>query len=71
MNRRAFFRSLAALTIVAATPLKFLPKRSEVWAFVHVNRNLSLDDFERRVLEPAIRKMAERIDNEVAHAVYG
>lgn len=70
MNRRKFLTILAAGAALAATPIK-LPWIKESYHYgVDVTFSgdamvYTLDDFERRILEPAMRRMALDIDRYV------
>jgi len=71
MNRRNFFKMFGGAIAAAMIPVgalalaqpKFRPKFVDVdfsW-----NRNLSLDDFEQRILNPVMQRLAEQIDTEM------
>ena len=79
MNRRKFLQFLGAgagVAAVAAVPgaVKFFlpPKggwRGE-WTYSTKDMYLSLDDFEARILQPAIIKVADRIDGLMAGDIF-
>jgi hypothetical protein len=77
MNRRNFFRALAAVGAIVAAPALLLRKSlpgPRHWDVTFTTRDMamSLNDFERLVLEPARRKaakdMAEAVDRHVLEA---
>jgi hypothetical protein len=73
MNRRNFFKMFGGAIAAAMLPLGALalieskPKRFE--GFVDVpwsgNLNMALEDFEERILGPAMRQMAINVDHEI------
>jgi hypothetical protein len=71
MNRRNFFKMFGGAIAAAMLPLgalalserkRFELSDAEFWA---QHRMLSLDDFEDRILNPAVRRMAENLDTEI------
>ncbi len=73
LTRRKFFGLFAAATAVAAVAPKLLSKAKQGYqGFVDVTFStkelrMGLDDFEHRILEPAIKKLHERMDHEIAN----
>lgn len=68
MNRRSFFKLLGGAVVAAALPLGplALPRpRHEEWQIKITDYAMSLDDFEARILEPAMQRLAERLDSEI------
>ena len=74
MNRRNFFKLFGGAIAAAILPLGALALErrdpEEGWttyADVHFSGdlNLSLDDFEQCILNPAIQRLAEQIDTEM------
>ena len=75
MNRRSFFGLLAGTALFALTKTTGLAKLAPridkpVYADVQFGTNLSLDDFEQRILQPAIEAMAKRFDEEMARMAF-
>ena len=71
MNRRNFFKMFGGAIAAAMLPLGVLalPERKRFEGYVDVdfssNINMSLEDFENRILNPAMQRLAENVDNEI------
>jgi len=69
MNRRNFFKMFGGAIAAAMLPLGTLalPERKRFEGFVDVNftSGLTLEEFEDRILNPAMQRMAEQLDNEI------
>lgn len=75
MNRRKFFKMFGGAVAAAMLPMgvlalpRFAPLTGRQKIGVDIdfgsNVNLSLDDFEKRILEPAMQLMAQQLDTEM------
>ena len=69
MNRRNFFRMFGGAIAAAMLPLGALalPERRRFEGYVDVNftSGLTLEEFEDRILNPVIQRIAENVDNEI------
>jgi hypothetical protein len=71
IGRRGFFKGLGAATLSALLPLGALaaldrkkPQFADV-TFSSDDRYLSFDDFHKRILEPALRRIADQVDEQM------
>lgn len=80
MNRRKFLQMLSAGAIITAAGLElpqlsrsyFLPPPGGWGVDVRFsNQLLSIEDFERRILQPAIDAIAKRLDADIAAGAFG
>jgi hypothetical protein len=74
MNRRSFFKMFGGAIAAAALPMGALAlSRFASLSGAHTgvdidfgyNVNLGLDDFEKRILEPAMQRIAEKLDQQI------
>jgi len=68
MNRRNFFKMFGGAVAAAMLPLGALALPERKWfRDVSFTSDMWMDvgEFQRRVLEPAMRRVAERIDNDI------
>jgi hypothetical protein len=74
MNRRNFFKMFGGAIAAAVLPMgalalsRFAPfSRANTGVDIDFgyNVNLGLDDFEKRILEPAMQRIAEKLDQQM------
>jgi hypothetical protein len=69
MNRRKFFKMFGGAVAAAMLPMGALalPRFAPLTGRVDIDfgSNMSLDDFEERILEPAIQRIAQQLDTEM------
>lgn len=67
MNRRSFFKLFGGAIAAAMLPLGVLalPERKRFEGFVVVHFDYGLENFRDRILEPAMQRIAEQLDDQM------
>ena len=71
MNRRGFLKALSGAAAAAVLPISWALRAPELKivkdqsAFATASLTMSLDDFSRKYIEPAMKHMARKIDEDI------